>query len=125
MKPGKPVSFGVAGATLVFGLPGNPVSSLVGFELFVRPALRLLQGAAFPGPRFRPGTLACAVRRDEGRDQLLRARSRLDRDAVVLEPVTGQESHMIGRAASADSLVLVRRGTGELAAGEPVPYLEI
>lgn len=124
VKPGKPVSFGRAGATLVFGLPGNPVSSLVGFELFVRPALRLLQGAS-PGPRFRPGALARPVRRDGARDQFLRARARLDGDAVVLAPVTGQESHMIGRAASADALVLVRRGEGELAAGESVPYLEI
>ena len=46
VKPGKPVSFGVRGQTLVFGLPGNPVSSLVGCELFVRPALLALQGAA-------------------------------------------------------------------------------
>jgi len=125
VKPGKPVSFGVAGATLVFGLPGNPVSSLVAFELFVRPALRLLQGAASPGPRFRPGLLARSVRRDEGRDQLLRARSRLDAGAVALEPLTGQESHMIGRAASADALVLVPRGEGELASGSPVAYLEL
>ena len=44
IKPGKPVSFGVRGDTLVFGLPGNPVSSLVGCELFVKPALRALQG---------------------------------------------------------------------------------
>src|SRR3954465_10633345 len=51
VKPGKPVSFGVRGETLVFGLPGNPVSSLVGFELFVRPALLALQGLAQPLPR--------------------------------------------------------------------------
>ena len=44
IKPGKPVSFGVRGETLVFGLPGNPVSSLVGCELLVKPALRSLQG---------------------------------------------------------------------------------
>ena len=48
IKPGKPVSFGVRGATLVFGLPGNPVSSLVGCELFVKPALRALQGLGEP-----------------------------------------------------------------------------
>jgi molybdopterin molybdotransferase len=125
VKPGKPVSFGVAGETLVFGLPGNPVSSLVGFELFVRPALLHLQGAAEPGPRYRPAALGRAVRRDEGRDQLLRARSRAEGDTLLVEPVTGQESHMIGRAASADALVLVRRGEGELAAGSPVSYLEI
>ncbi len=125
VKPGKPVSFGIAGTTLVFGLPGNPVSSLVGFELFVRPALRALQGDRAPGPRFRPGLLGAAVHRDEGRDQLLRARSRVQDGALVLDPLTGQESHMIGRAASADALLLVRRGAGELAVGEPVSYLPI
>ena len=125
VKPGKPISFGVAGATLVFGLPGNPVSSLVGFELFVRPVLRALQGDRRPGPGFRPGALGSAVRRDEGRDQLLRARSRVDGGALVLDPLTGQESHMIGRAAAADALVLVRRGAGEVAAGEAVSYLPI
>jgi molybdopterin molybdotransferase len=50
MKPGKPVFFGTRGDTLVFGLPGNPVSALVCFELFVRPALRRLGGHAEPGP---------------------------------------------------------------------------
>jgi molybdopterin molybdotransferase len=50
MKPGKPVLFGTRGRTLVFGLPGNPVSALVCFELFVRPALRRLAGHAEAGP---------------------------------------------------------------------------
>ncbi len=50
MKPGKPLLFGTKGDTLVFGLPGNPVSAFVCFELFVRPALRVLAGHADPGP---------------------------------------------------------------------------
>ena len=50
VKPGKPVSFGVRGGTLLFGLPGNPVSSLVACALFVVPAIEALQGAADPGP---------------------------------------------------------------------------
>jgi molybdopterin molybdotransferase len=127
VKPGKPVSFGVRGKTLVFGLPGNPVSSLVGFELFVRPALLALQGHADPLPRFVPGRLAAAARQNDARDQLLRARMRTDSDdgAVLLEPLAGQESHMIARAAGADALVLLPRGEGELAAGSPVRYLRL
>jgi molybdopterin molybdotransferase len=125
VKPGKPVSFGVRGETLVFGLPGNPVSSLVAFELFVRPALLALQGLADPLPRLQRGRLARAVRRNPARDELLRARSRLDQDGLVLEPVDGQESHMIARAASADALVLAPMGEGELAAGESVAYLPL
>jgi molybdopterin molybdotransferase len=125
VKPGKPVSFGVRGRTLVFGLPGNPVSTLVGFELFVRPALFMLQGAVDPGPAFRGGTLARACRRNPARDELVRAVARLGEGAVELEPVSGQESHMIARAAGANALVFVPRGEGELAAGSPVRYLEL
>src|SRR5580765_2187416 len=125
VRPGKPVSFGVRGPTLVFGLPGNPVSTLVGCELFVRPAVLALQGAADPGPRFSAGRLAETVSRNPGRDDLMRARTEVTDDGIVLSPVTGQESHMIVRAAEADALVLVPRGEGELAAGESVRYLPL
>jgi molybdopterin molybdotransferase len=125
VRPGKPVAFGVRGRTLVFGLPGNPVSSLVGFELFVRPALLALQGLAQPRPVFRPGRLGRPVRLLPGRDSLLRARTRIEDGAVVLDPLSGQESHMIAHAATADALVLAPRGEGELAAGTAVSYLAL
>jgi molybdopterin molybdotransferase len=125
VKPGKPVSFGVRGATLVFGLPGNPVSSLVGFELFVRPAAAALQGAADPGPRFDVARLGMPLRRNPARDELVRARRLSGADGSTLEPLSGQESHMIVRAAAADAFVLVPRGDGELAAGETVRYLPL
>jgi molybdopterin molybdotransferase len=125
VRPGKPVAFSVWGRTLVFGLPGNPVSALVGFELFVRPALLALQGAREPGPLYLPARLAAAVRQNADRDELLRARRRMDAAGAVVQPLGGQESHMIVRAASADALVLVPRGTGELAAGARVRYLPI
>jgi molybdopterin molybdotransferase len=125
VKPGKPVSFGVRGATLVFGLPGNPVSSLVGCELFVKPALLALQGATEPLPRFESGRLGRTVRRNRARDELLRARSRVTDDGVVLDPVEGQESHMIVRSATADALVFAPLGDGELAAGDLVRYLAL
>jgi molybdopterin molybdotransferase len=125
MKPGKPVSFGVRGDALVFGLPGNPVSALVGCELFVKPALRALLGLADPLPRFEPGLLAVGLRRNEERDEFVRARSAVDGDIVVLEPVTGQESHMIVRSAAADALVHIPRGNGELVAGSTVRWLRL
>jgi molybdopterin molybdotransferase len=125
VKPGKPLAFGVRGSTLVFGLPGNPVSSFVSAELFVRPALLALQGASTPGPTYQVGRLAAAVRRNGRRDELLRARTHASEDGVVLEPVTGQESHMIAAAASADALVLAPRGDGELAPGDAVRYLPL
>jgi molybdopterin molybdotransferase len=125
VKPGKPVVFARRGATLVFGLPGNPVSSLVGFELFVRPALYALQGAAAPGPAYEPGLLAAPLRRGPDRDELVRARALPSEEGMRLEPVAGQASHMIARAAAADALVLVPRGDGELAAGTSVRWLRI
>jgi molybdopterin molybdotransferase len=125
VRPGKPVAFATRGATLVFGLPGNPVSALVGFELFVRPAVLALQGAREHGPFYLPGRLATSLRRNGARDELVRARTRVDPDGVVLEPLTGQESHMIVHAASADALVLVPRGEGELQHGAPVRYVRV
>jgi molybdopterin molybdotransferase len=125
IKPGKPISFGVRGNTLVFGLPGNPVSALVGCELFVKPALRAIQGLHDPLPRFEAGRLAVGLRRNEERDEFVRARSRLDGDGLLLEPVTGQESHMIVRSSAADALVHIPRGNGEVAAGSTVRWLRL
>lgn len=125
VKPGKPVSFGVRGSTLVFGLPGNPVSALVGCQLFVRPAVLALQGASDPGPTYELGRLAAPVRRNTERDELMRARLTVADGAAELEPIRGQESHMIARAATANALVLVERGEGEVGAGEPARYLRL
>ena len=125
VKPGKPLAFGIRDRTLVFGLPGNPVSTLVGTELFVRPAVLALQGASRPGPTYREGRLATPVRRNAQRDEFLRARTRPSDNGVVLEPVAGQESHMIVRAAGADALVFAPRGDGEVEAGELVRYLPL
>jgi molybdopterin molybdotransferase len=125
VRPGKPIAFGVRGSTLVFGLPGNPVSALVGFELFVRPALLALQGVPSAAPAFRPGRLGRATKQTAARDSLLRARSRVEDGEIVLDPLTGQESHMIAQAATADALVLVPRGNGELEAGAAISYLAL
>ncbi|MGZ8794168.1 MAG: molybdopterin molybdenumtransferase MoeA, partial [Gaiellaceae bacterium] len=107
------------------GLPGNPVSSLVAVELFVRPALRSLQGAIEPGPIYEVGRLATPVRRNGKRDELVRARTAQAGGETEVEPLSGQESHMIARAAAADALVLVPRGEGEIAAGAAVRFLRL
>src|SRR5262249_35543277 len=120
VKPGKPVSFGIKDGTLIFGLPGNPVSSLVTCLLFVVPSRLARQGASRPGPSFEPGRLAGSVRPDARRTELVRARRSVEEDGVFLEPVTGQESHMIARASGADALVLVPRGEAELPPGTAV-----
>jgi molybdopterin molybdotransferase len=125
VKPVKPLWFGARDRTLVFGLPGNPVSALVCFELFVRPAVLALQGAVDPRPRFQPGRLAHAVRPNAVRDELVRARTAVVDGVLELDVLSGQESHMIARAAHADALVLIRSGAEELPAGAPVSYLRL
>lgn len=125
VKPGKPVAFGVRRDHLVFNLPGNPVSVLVTFELFVRPAVNALLGLPAPLPAYRQGTLAGEVRRNARRDELLRAVATADNSGVSLQPLSGQESHMIVRAGGANALLLVEAGEGEVPAGALVRWLPL
>jgi molybdopterin molybdotransferase len=119
LQPGKPTWFGARAGKLVFGLPGNPVSSVVTFTLFVGPALTALQGAA-PEPEREQAQLGANVRRNPGREQALRVR--LDRrdGAMVAIPNGPQGSHLISSLVGADALALIPRGEGELAAGTSV-----
>ena len=73
LRPGKPTWFGVRDGTLAFGLPGNPVSAMVTFQLFVRPALAALQGAD-PAARRITAVLGEAVARNPRRDEAVRVR---------------------------------------------------
>jgi molybdopterin molybdotransferase len=123
VKPGKPLSFGTRGSTLVFGLPGNPVSSLVGSLVFVGPGLLALQGVEDATPAYEYGHAGRDLHRNPQRDEFVRARRTGSSDGVVLDPVSGQESHMIVRAATADALVHVPRGEGVIAEGATVRYL--
>lgn len=125
VKPGRPVAFGMRRDHPVFTLPGNPVSALVCFELFVRPAVAAQQGLADPRPRFLRASLARALRRNSERDELVRARTVASGEEIVLDPVAGQGSHMIVSAAQADALVFVPRGPGELPAGHEVGFLPL
>jgi molybdopterin molybdotransferase len=125
IKPGKPLAFGVCGETLVFGLPGNPVSSLVGALVFVRPALLARQGHGRPRPEYLSGHLTTSMRRNPHRDEFVRARRVESSDGARLEPITGQESHMIVRAATADALVHVPRGEGEVSTSTSVRFLAL
>ncbi len=122
MRPGKPLSFGVRGGTLVFGLPGNPVSSYVSATLFAVPALLALQGASEPGPGYQRGPLAVDLTPRAFRDDFLRAT--VDRDGRLV-PLARQESHMIVEAAAATALLRLRAGAGTVPAGTLVDYLRL
>jgi molybdopterin molybdotransferase len=123
MKPGKPLAFGAAAGTPVFGLPGNPVSSMIGFELFVRPALLAMQGAARTGRVEVRVRLAAAYRKEPGRAHVLRARLERDGAELVAHLHPRQGSAMMSSMVGLDALVLVDADAGDQPAGARLPAL--
>jgi molybdopterin molybdotransferase len=115
LRPGKPTWFGSRDGVLVFGLPGNPVSAMVTFLLFARPALLALQGAEPHAPRIR-AELTQAMRRTPGRDELVR----VTLDGSRATPTGPQGSHRLSSMLGAGGLAIVPAGEGELAAGTEV-----
>ena len=120
LRPGKPAWFGTRGDTLAFGLPGNPVSAMVTFQLFARPALAALQGAAPEAPRAQ-ARLEEPIRRNPQREQAIRVRLLQSETARSPRPTTGaQGSHVLTSMLGADALAFIAPGEGEAAAGERV-----
>ena len=123
MKPGKPLLFGTRGDTLVFGLPGNPVSALVCFELFVRPALRALAGHADPGPRTVVLPLAAAVAEVNDRPTYRPAKLELAAVGWAVRPLEGGSAPDLRGMAPADALLVLPAGDARYDAGTPVPVV--
>ena len=121
MQPGMPQGFGTIGEKRVpiFTLPGNPVSAYVSFQLFVRPAIAALQGAADLGLPAVRATLAGPVRSPAGRRSFLRGV--LAGSAVT--PLSGQGSHQIAALGRANALIVVPEADTQLPAGETVDVL--
>jgi molybdopterin molybdotransferase len=106
LKPGKPTLFGTRGQTLVFGLPGNPVSALVTFCLFVAPAVRALSGAAEPRRRT-VATLRSACEKAPGRTHAVRCSLHLGERGWEAEPTGAQGSHVLTSMLGADALAIL------------------
>jgi molybdopterin molybdotransferase len=123
MQPGKPQGFGLIGADRVpmIMLPGNPVSSFVSFEVFVRPVLRKLMGVE---PHVRPtvkAQAAHAMTSIVGRLQLARGvASHTESGRRQVELIGGHGSHLLGDLAWANALVILPTETEHVAAGEPL-----
>ena len=122
LKPGKPLLFGSLAERLVFGLPGNPVSSFVGFELFVRPALRKMSGEAIPGPVFLPIPLAGPFTAKNDRPTYAPARLTVS-DALRVQPSQWFGSADLRGLLTADALVNLPPGAVELKTGDLLPTL--
>jgi len=125
MQPGMPQGFGTVGPELtpVFGLPGNPVSALVAFEAFVRPALRKMLGAV---PLERPRVTARAVEpftSPPGKRSFLRVLLEVHDGAYVVTPVSGSGSHLLAGMARANALAIVPEDVERVEAGGAVEVL--
>jgi gephyrin len=120
MKPGKPFNFATSGETLIFSLPGNPVSALVGFEIFIRPALRTMLGATtIDRPRARV-RLDHSVRPSD-RIEFQRAIARVDAEGHLKASTTGpQASSRLASLVGANALIMVPPGDEPIRAGSHI-----
>jgi len=125
MKPGKPVFFGTRGKTLVFGLPGNPVSSLVCFELFVRPAIRRLMGHSDAGPHWIKAVLTEKFVYRTDRPTYHPARLEPTPTGWAVKPVPWFGSADLRGLLEADGLALFPPGNAEHGAGEVLAVLNL
>ena len=120
MQPAKPFAFGKIGGKPLFGLPGNPVSSMVAFEQFVRPGLLRMMGSQ---RLFRPrvqGRTRVQLSTDPAKTVFLRVRTRAEGEVRWSEPSGGQSSNVLSAVAAGDAFAVVPEGTGEVEAGGKV-----
>ena len=116
---------GVVGATPIVTLPGNPVSSFVSFEVFVRPLIRRLLGHANVQ---RPRLHAICAREfgsPVGKVQFARVRLQMHDGLLMAEPEGGQGSHIIGGLARADGLAIIPAETGRVAVGDELVIMDL
>ncbi len=117
VRPGKPIAFGRRGDTLWIGLPGNPVSSAVGFHLFVRHALDLLEGNAEPGSPRVTARLLRDLKAPGPRESYRDARLTIHAGELRADPLSTRGSHDIAAHAGANALIRQPAGSAALAAG--------
>ncbi|MBI1941068.1 MAG: molybdopterin molybdotransferase MoeA [Acidobacteria bacterium] len=123
IRPGKPLVFGRARNKFFFGLPGNPVSTFVTFELFVRPAIALLGGANFECSVFLRARLGKPFRQRLGLTAFMPARVEIQSDEPVVNLVGYQGSGDLVGVAAANCFLVVRPEQNDLAAGDWVDVL--
>lgn len=126
MKPGKPLVFSTLGRVAIFGLPGNPVSCMVAFHLFVAPALRRASGVAGEVlPAVVDARLAAPLKAPGDRRTFFRVRLAPDRGELVADPAAAQGSGVLTSMIGANGLAYLDTGVTSAAAGERVPCVVI
>ncbi|MEO8883304.1 MAG: molybdopterin molybdotransferase MoeA, partial [Devosia sp.] len=125
MRPGKPLMFGTLGQTLIFGLPGNPVSALVTGTVIVLPALRQMTGQSDPlGPRLRL-PLAAALPANSARRHFVRGRIEPAPGGSAIMPFAEADSGHIASLAAADGLIVQPENDPGQPAGSVVDFIPL
>ena len=121
MKPGKPLTFSMLSKRPLFGLPGNPVSSFVSFEQFVRPAILKMSGHTDIFRKTIRATLTEGIKKkDDGRRHFLRSTLTYINGSYSVSALSGQGSNMLASLASANSLLIIPESETELKSGQQV-----
>jgi molybdopterin molybdotransferase len=123
MKPGKPTVFGHRGQTYVFGLPGNPISTMVSFHVFVRPLILFLLKAENTDPQMLEATLEAPAKCDSQRASLVPALVRFEAGRYRIKTAPWKGSSDLVGLSRANGLVMIPRGEGSLEPGQNVQFL--
>jgi molybdopterin molybdotransferase len=125
MKPGKPTVFGHRDRTYVFGLPGNPVSTMVAFQMFVRPLILFLLQAKDTAPRILDATLDAPAKCDPRRAAIVPAVVRFDQGRFHISPAPWKGSSDIVGLARANALIMIPQREGSLQPGDTARFLSM
>lgn len=123
IKPGKPLAFSMLNGRPMFGLPGNPVASMVTFEIFVRPAILKMMGHK---KIFRPiidATIKSDLKKKEQRRHFIRASVQSDVDGYAVETTGDQGSHMMTSMTKANGLIIFHENETDIKAGDKVKVM--
>ncbi len=120
MKPGKPCVFGMRGKTLFFGLPGNPVSTMVSFLQFVRPAILRMMGARRIDKPLVRATLTEDIKKKTGRTHFIRGVFRVNEGRLSVSTTGPQGSGILSSMTEANCLIIIPEEVGAVRAGETV-----
>ena len=120
LKPGKPLAVGRVGKALFFGLPGNPVSTIITYLLFVAPTIDRLCGMSDNTPYRLPAILQETIEHHQGRREYVRGVFRTNNDRVTVSPTGDQSSNRLATFANANCLIVVPEQTDDIKAGSVV-----
>jgi molybdopterin molybdotransferase len=123
IKPGKPLAFGYIRGKPLFGLPGNPVSAMVTFDIFVRPAIKMLSGCVSPEQLKVEGKVLQDIKHKKGRREFVRAKTVWRDGEYVTTPTGEQGSGRLMSMLGANSYIVIDESSKDIADGQLVDII--